>query len=233
MRPKEISDNERKIRELLDNKAKLEKESTEVESIIKSKEAEYRKLLDSLSGKDGMFLKIKESLLEVDRKLEKNRKDYLSLNKELDSYNASVSILEQDKKRIASDIKKVDDKLLEIEKKLKEKESNFLSFESSISNNKNESAMLSKKYQNLKSELSQIETESKQALSQFESLKARINVKEAHHDITGGQKAIAEILKAKNDKLIPGIYGTISELGTTKEEYSLALEVALGLDLQT
>lgn len=226
---KEISDNERKIKELLDNKAKLEKESMEVESTIKSKEAEYRKLLDSLSGKDGMFLKIKESLLEVDRRLEKNRKDYLALNKELDSYNASVSILEQDKKRIASDIKRIDDKLLEIEKKLKEKESNLLSFESNIKNNNNESSMLSQKYQDLKSELSRIETESKQALSQFENLKARINVKkEAQNDITGGQKAIAEILKAKNDKLIPGIYGTISELGTTKEEYSLALEVAAG-----
>ncbi|NYT03390.1 MAG: chromosome segregation protein SMC [Candidatus Methanofastidiosa archaeon] len=118
---KEISSNEQKIKELLENKSKLEKESAEVESIIKNKEAEYRKLLDSLSGKDGMFLKIKESLLEVDRKLEKNRKDYFSLNKELDSYNASVSILEQDNKRITSDIKKIDDKLSDIEKKIKEK----------------------------------------------------------------------------------------------------------------
>jgi len=226
---KEISDNEEKIKELLENKSKLENEGAEVESNIKTKEAEYRKLLDALSGKDGMFLKIKESLLEVDRKLEKNRKDYLSLNKELDSYNASVSILEQDTKRIASDIKKIDDKLLQIENKLKEKESNLTTYDSNIKSNNNETSILSQKYQSLKTELSKVESESKQALSQFENLKARINVKkEAQSDITGGQKAIAEILKAKKDKLIPGIYGTISELGTTKEEYSIALEVAAG-----
>ena len=226
---KEISNNEQKIKELLENKSKLEKESAEVESTIKNKEAEYRKLLDSLSGKDGMFLKIKESLLEVDRKLEKNRKDYLSLNKELDSYNASVSILEQDTKRINSDIKKIDDKLTDIEKKVKEKESSFLNYESSIKNNANENNTITQKYQSLKSDLNKLEIDSKQALSQYENLKARINVKkEVQSDITGGQKAIAEILKAKKDKLIPGIYGTISELGTTKEEYSLALEVAAG-----
>ncbi|NPV51112.1 MAG: chromosome segregation protein SMC [Candidatus Methanofastidiosum sp.] len=226
---KEISNNEQKIKELLENKSKLEKQSAEVESTIKNKEAEYRKLLDSLSGKDGMFLKIKESLLEVDRKLEKNRKDYLSLNKELDSYNASVSILEQDTKRINSDIKKIDDKLTDIEKKVKEKESSFLNYESSIKNNANENNTLTQKYQSLKTELNKLEIDSKQALSQYENLKARINVKkEVQSDITGGQKAIAEILKAKKDKLIPGIYGTISELGTTKEEYSLALEVAAG-----
>ena len=176
-----------------------------------------------------MFLKIKESLLEVDRKLEKNRKDYLSLNKELDSYNASVSILEQDTKRINSDIKKIDDKLTDIEKKVKEKESSFLNYESSIKNNANENNTITQKYQSLKSDLNKLEIDSKQALSQYENLKARINVKkEVQSDITGGQKAIAEILKAKKDKLIPGIYGTISELGTTKEEYSLALEVAAG-----
>ncbi len=226
---KEISDNELKIKGLLENKSKLEKESAEVESTIKTKEAEYRKLLDALSGKDGMFLKIKQSLFEVDRKLEKNRKDYLALNKDLDSYNASVSIIDQDTKRITSDIKKIDDKLVEIEKKLKEKESNFSSHESNLKNNSNDNITLNQKYQGLKSELSKVEADSKQALSQFENLKARINVKkEAQNDITGGQKAIAEILKAKKDKLIPGIYGTISELGTTKEEYSLALEVAAG-----
>ena len=226
---KEISDNELKIKGLLEDKSRLEKESAEVESTIKSKEAEYRKLLDALSGKDGMFLKIKESLIEVDRILEKNRKDYLALNKELDSYNASVSLLDQDTNRISSDIKKIDDKLLIIENKLKENESKFSNHESNLKNNSNEIITLNQKYQGLKSELSKVESDSKQALSQFENLKARINVKkEAQSDITGGQKAIAEILKAKKDKLIPGIYGTISELGTTKEEYSLALEVAAG-----
>lgn len=226
---KEISDNELKIKGLLERKLKLEKESTEIESIIKQKETEYRKLLDSLSGKDGMFLKIKESLLQVDRNLEKNRKDFLILNKELDSYNSSVSLLDQDINRVSSDIKKIEDKLLIIEEKLKDKESKFLENESNLNNSSNESINLNKKYQALKSEYSQIEYDSKQALIQLENLKARINVKkEVQTDITGGQKAIAEILKAKKDKLIPGIYGTISELGTTKEEYSLALEVAAG-----
>ncbi|KYC45993.1 MAG: Chromosome partition protein Smc [Candidatus Methanofastidiosum methylothiophilum] len=225
----EIAENELKIKELSQNKANLEKESAEVEILIKNKEAEYRKLLDTLSGKDGMFLKIKESLLEADRKLEKNRKEYLSLSKELDSYNASVSILEQDRIRITSDIKKIEDKLSGIEKKLKDNELSLINYESNIKNNTNEIISLNKNHQSLKSELSQIESDSKQSLSQFENLKARINVKkEAQNDITGGQKAIAEILKAKKDKLIPGIYGTISELGTTKEEYSVALEVAAG-----
>ncbi len=226
---KEISENELKIEKLMDSKSNLEKENSEVEIIIKNKESEYRKLLDSLSGKDGMFIKIKESLLEVDRKLEKNRKEYLALNKELDSHNASVSILDQDLKRIMADAKKIDDKLLEIEKKLKEKESNLLLQESSVKENSSQNTSLNKKYHDLKNELSKVESESQKAYSQFENLKARINVKkEAHSDFTGGQKAIAEILRAKKDNLIPGIYGTISELGTTKEEYSLALEVAAG-----
>jgi len=226
---KEINDNESKIKGHLERKSKLEKEAAEIESTIKVKEAEYRKLLESLSGKDGMFLKIKENLLQVDRGLEKSRKEFLGLNKELDTYNASVLLLEQDSNRVLSDIKKTEEKLTGIETKLKEKESKFSQYESNLNTNTTESTNLNKKYQNLKGELIQLESESKQILSQLENLKARINVKkEVQTDITGGQKAITEILKAKKDKLIPGIYGTISELGTTKEEYSLALEVAAG-----
>ncbi|KYC54180.1 MAG: Chromosome partition protein Smc [Candidatus Methanofastidiosum methylothiophilum] len=226
---KDISDNESKIKELLERKTNLEKEMIEVESTIKTKEAEYRKLLDSLSGKDGMFLKIKESLLQTDKALEKSRKDYLILNKQLDSYNASVSLLDQDINRISSDLKKVEDKLVNIDLKLNEIESKTSQNQSSLNNTGNETDTLNKKYNDLKRELNQVEIESKQALTQYENLRARINVKkEVQTDITGGQKAIAEILRAKKDKLIPGIYGTISELGTTKEEYSIALEVAAG-----
>ena len=213
---KEINDNESKIKGHLERKSKLEKEAAEIESTIKVKEAEYRKLLESLSGKDGMFLKIKENLLQVDRGLEKSRKEFLGLNKELDTYNASVLLLEQDSNRVLSDIKKTEEKLTGIETKLKEKESKFSQYESNLNTNTTESTNLNKKYQNLKGELIQLESESKQILSQLENLKARINVKkEVQTDITGGQKAITEILKAKKDKLIPGIYGTISELGTT------------------
>lgn len=226
---KEIEENELKIKELVETKSKLEKENSEIEITIQNKESEYRKILDSLSGKDGMFLKIKESLLEVDRKLEKNRKEFLALNKELDSYNASVSIIDQDLKRIVLDVKKIDDKLLQIEKKLEEKESNLSLNESNIKDNSSQTTSLDKKYQDLKNDLAKVESESKGVFSQLENIKARINVKkEAQSDITGGQRAIAEILRAKKDNLIPGIYGTISELGTTKEEYSLALEVAAG-----
>jgi chromosome segregation protein len=66
---------------------------------------------------------------------------------------------------------------------------------------------------------------------QEEFAKAEARVR-AYEDFDGYSEAVGAILSARNSHELPGIYGTIAELGKVDEQYSTALEVAAGNRLQ-
>lgn len=66
---------------------------------------------------------------------------------------------------------------------------------------------------------------------QEEFAKAEAHVR-AYEDLDGYSEAVGAIISARNSHELPGIYGTIAELGKVDEQYATALEVAAGNRLQ-
>ena len=78
-------------------------------------------------------------------------------------------------------------------------------------------------------ELSGIEEKLRKLQEEYARAEARVR---AYEDYDGYSEAVGAILGARNSRELPGIYGTIAELGKVREEYATALEVAAGSRLQ-
>ncbi|WP_174591267.1 chromosome segregation protein SMC [Methanocella conradii] len=78
-------------------------------------------------------------------------------------------------------------------------------------------------------ELSGIEEKLRKLQEEYAKAEARVR---AYEDYDGYSEAVGAILSARNSHELPGIYGTIAELGKVREEYATALEVAAGNRLQ-
>ncbi len=74
-----------------------------------------------------------------------------------------------------------------------------------------------------------IEEKLRKLQEEFAKTEARVR---AYEDLDGYSEAVGTIISARNSHELPGIYGTIAELGKVDEEYSTALEVAAGNRLQ-
>jgi len=61
------------------------------------------------------------------------------------------------------------------------------------------------------------------------SIEAKINVA---RELSGYSPAVERVLRWRDERVLPGIYGVIAELGKVKSEYARALEVAAGQRMQ-
>lgn len=77
----------------------------------------------------------------------------------------------------------------------------------------------------------QLSIEDKLRKLQQEYTRAEARVR-AYEDFDGYSEAVETMLKARNTRDLPGIYGTIAELGKVDSRYATALEVAAGNRLQ-
>ena len=74
-----------------------------------------------------------------------------------------------------------------------------------------------------------IEEKLRKLQEEFAKTEARVR---AYEDLDGYSEAVGVIISARNTHELPGIYGTIAELGKVNDEYSTALEVAAGNRMQ-
>jgi chromosome segregation protein len=77
----------------------------------------------------------------------------------------------------------------------------------------------------------QLAVEARLRKLQEEFAKAEARVR-AYEESDGYSQAVEAILSARGSKELPGIYGTIAELGKVDDRYAMALEVAAGNRLQ-
>jgi chromosome segregation protein len=74
-----------------------------------------------------------------------------------------------------------------------------------------------------------IEEKLRKLQEEFAKAEARVR---AYEDLDGYSEAVGTIISARNSHELPGIYGTIAELGKVDQEYATALEVAAGNRMQ-
>ncbi|HTX43642.1 MAG TPA: AAA family ATPase, partial [Methanocella sp.] len=80
-----------------------------------------------------------------------------------------------------------------------------------------------------KQEQRSIEDKLRKLQEEFTKAEARVR---AYEDLDGYSEAVGVIISARNSRELPGIYGTIAELGKVDEQYATALEVAAGNRMQ-
>ncbi|HID43981.1 MAG TPA: chromosome segregation protein SMC [Archaeoglobaceae archaeon] len=217
-------------------KDELEKVENELEKLLMQK-ISISEIVGDLETRVELT---KSKLQEVDTKFQKMKDDLLSIKEETEKIKEKKSLLvrEQDKKletirRIGIEIedlekeeKKQSSLVSEMEKEIEELRSQIDKKEKELEKHIKRRNEIDSLLFNLRNQLSALEEELKSKEVEVAKVKAKISA------LRPFSKSVELVLEAKQKKALPGVYGTVSQLGEVNEQYMLAVEIAAGNALQ-
>ncbi len=218
---------------LVDIESQLKDQETRKDSLhdqINDHKNERQLLISKISEIDSRYASTKAELNNIKDELEglKNRKS--ELLREEDRLLDSL-------RRKSSELKEIENEIEESKQKVYSADSDRKSLEYDIEKLKENIGSLEKDIDDLESNRAQVKQvlhELDGKLRDYQQKYAKVEARvKAAEDSGNYSKAVDVILKASKRKIIPGIYGTIAELGKVDQEHSTALEVAAGGRMQS
>ncbi|MHC1604648.1 MAG: chromosome segregation protein SMC [Candidatus Methanofastidiosia archaeon] len=200
---------------------KLQEKGTEIEL----KEKEYSGIIESLEKTNNRFFEYKKESDEMEERIDKLKEKEYSLRNSLTSLEERLSAV---KSRISTmesllveiEVDEVANKITGLEKKNKERQKR----KSTLNIN-----LLKSKELEFVSHIEAVEKKLILLRREFVELISRIGKKKESKEVYGrNANALDEILRLKEKGEVEGIIGKFSDLGTTKKDYIVALEVAAG-----
>ncbi|RLI78793.1 chromosome segregation protein SMC [Archaeoglobales archaeon] len=179
---------------------------------LQETDAKFRELRDELMAKRDELDKLKEKKAEVVRQRDRIVETLRRIDIEIEEIKASKVKVVDGVKEIEAKVKEIEEKLNKVDLEMGE----LLKERNGVDNN----------IFSIRNKLSSIEEEIKSREVELAKIKASLST------IQTFSKPVELVLEAKNRKALPGIYGTVSQLGEVEEKYALALEVAAGNALQ-
>ncbi|RLI74754.1 chromosome segregation protein SMC, partial [Archaeoglobales archaeon] len=215
----ELEELDRELEELEVQKLSVEEKVNELEAkaeLIRAKlqetDEKYKKLRDELITKRDELDRLKERKANVVRQRDRIVETLRRIDLEIEEIKAS-------KIKAVESIKGIETKVNEIEGKLNEMDLEM----GELIKRRNE---VDNSIFSIRNKLSLIEEEIRAREVELAKIKASLST------IQTFSKPVELVLEAKNRKALPGIYGTVSQLGEVEEKYALALEVSAGNALQ-
>ncbi|MCD4845226.1 MAG: chromosome segregation protein SMC [Methanosarcinales archaeon] len=226
----EIDNIKEKIAELV---SKVQEEHIHKEGVNSEMEDQRTGLLvlrSKIAEVDSKFVQTRDELTLIKNDLEdaRNRKNELMRNEDriLDAMrrrSAEIRDIEDEITQSRSKIKSADDdredatlEMQALEQQIKELEKDNDDLESNRSQ--------------LKGVLKDLDDTLRELQQQYMKAQARIR---AAKEISGYSGAVEKILKAREYRELPGIYGTIAQLGKVDQKYATALGIAAGGRMQS
>ncbi len=220
--------------ELTENKDKR----TEIKEKIKEKQ-------DILSEKEQELKEIKENIAKSDDKSMDLAHDLSKMREEYNEKNTEIHELKLKRNRFTDKIESLETQIAELEETKKTYEFEIKDINWQIEEDKKEDTSKTKKIQTLEKQLfdkRKKETETNEQLKDIENNIRRLQREQtklqaeldAAESIQGKyNRAVNEVLKARNTKKLDGVIGTIAELAKVDEKYQTAVEIAAGGRMQS
>jgi chromosome segregation protein len=217
--------------EVLDSRVSEESERKEGILAEMSDRRTQRMILQSkIADVDAKFAQTKDEISALRSQLEtaKNEKNELMRNEDrlLDSL-----------RRKSAEVRDIESEIEDAQSKSQSSESDTLSVKYDIDKLNENIDSLTKDIDDLERNRSQIQSVIKDLeaeLRNYEKDYARIEVRvRGAEDHSNYSKAVEMVMNEKKHHGLPGIYGTIAELGSVDHKYSTALEIAAGGKMQS
>ena len=211
-----IQSHKTSIKEIKDEIADLEKQKKEEEKVLQQHEKELASLKKSMSSQNFEELdKIDEEISQIqDKKLNKNniRQDNAI---QVEKLNTKLEHLQEQQKKL----QKNEEENKEQIKELEEKRKRLKTVIANVSQIAEKNSELSAKYSSLQQEISSLQDE-----------QSRLRIKtDASRELMASNKAVDTVLKFKSQDST--IHGSVAELASVPDKYSLALETIAGKSL--
>jgi len=241
----EIKDLSNEITEIKTNLESLEKELEELNSEKENSDAEITEKQEILSEKEKELNKLKEDIAQTDDKsmdlahdLAKMREEYNEKNSQIhelklkrnrftdkiEALELQIAELQETKSTYEFELKDINWQSEEFKKHGQEKNKTTRKLEKNLFEKKKEEAELSEQLNDLENAIRRLQREQSQLQAEYDALQ---NVQGKYN------RAVNEILKARNEGMLHGIYGTIAELANVEDKYKTALEIAAGGRMQS
>jgi len=221
-------------KELTENKVKqneLTKELDEKKEILEKKEKELKELKESIAQSDDKSMDLSHDLAkmreEYDQKNSEIHELKLKRNRftdKLESLETQISELQETKQTYEFEIKDINWQIEEDKKQNKDKNKHTNKLEKELFEKKKEESDITEELTDLDNAIRKLQREQAKLQAELdaaESVKGKYN------------RAVNEILEARNDSKLDGIIGTIAELAQVKDKYQTAVEVAAGGRMQS
>jgi len=217
---KEIKLNIEKTKKTIEDYSKKLKEKESEKKKLENEVNEYNKKLDKL--KESLNQNNLEQLNELDKKLKEIEEDLLENNKIKEEYKIHLERLNTKLQHFLEEKNKIEELKNENKKAFEELEKKKKKLKKLIL----DISELTSKESEVSARINNLQKEFEEAIEKQYLLKSKT---EHAKSAALQNRAIEEILKFKNRD--ENIYGTVAELGSVDEKYSLALEVAGGSNL--
>ncbi len=241
-----VSFKENELAQKMEQASLLEAEIEKIKSRLEAEKGELGKTLMEHE-------KLRKAIEEKQRVLEALYKhasnidsEYIKVKEELDSLKSELDELKHEEARLESERKLIEKELSHYQATISTKKEKLRKLRDIIERLKKEVMLLRNEKEKAEERERRLSDELKSADSEEERRRRELDevgkiiqklreeivriraINEERNRILRSQSAVHEILKLRDSNAIKGIYGTIAELGSTREEYAVALEAAAG-----
>lgn len=200
----------------------LEEKKLNLESKLGVLRMQISELEDQYSDIAPRYEEIREEL----NRLKDMKNDLLrERDRHYDILRSRSEEIERKKRRILE----IQEKVMELSSKEEEIEKEKELTERLIEENLKEIKKAEDNVSKILRELEEIDSKIRALERERSSIEAKIK---AVRELSGYSPAVERILKWRDERVLPGVYGVIAELGKVKSDYARALEVAAGQRMQ-
>lgn len=212
-------------------KDELIKQIEEKQTTLKDKETELTKLKEDIAQTD-------DKSMDLTHELAKMREEYNEKNSEIhelklkrnrftdkiEALELQIAELQETKSTYEFELKDIDWQVDEFKKDHQEKNKKTRDAEKKYFDKKKKETELTEQLNDLDSAIRRLQREQSQLQAEYDaaqSVEGKYN------------RAVNEIIKARNDGFLKGVHGTISELANVNKEFETAVEIAAGARMQS
>ncbi len=215
----------------------------ELDVNISEESVRKESILAEMSERRTERMLLQSKIADVDAKFAQTRDELSSLRSELETAkNQKNELIRQEDRlldslrRRSAQVRDIESEIADARSKAESSGSDTLSVQYDIDKLNEKIDTLTKDIDDLESNRSQLKDivkEFEAELRKYENDYARIEVRvRAAEDHSNYSKAVEMVMKEKKHHGLPGIYGTIAELGSVDQKYSNALGIAAGGRMQ-
>ncbi len=211
----------------------LEKKLCEANSLFEEKEA---LLFETAAEKDGLASEEKSLQTSLENKLQELRLKESELGELTVRLNVIKNTLSDQSRRgetIEADIKFHGEELSKMEERVKEAVQTCEEYEASMASIREQSSVLNTELHEAEEEERQLREDISQLVSQISALESRIGaLKRMSENFDGYNNSVKYVMNESSEGKLKGIFGPVSHLISTEDKYIIAVETALGANLQ-
>lgn len=239
----EILDLDGQRKRILFDVDKARARTGEIEAKTGEEQIRRKSVLSELQERREELERINQKMMQVDEEFAGTRNSLMELKAKLENSRAEKNEFLRMKDRLLDSLRRKSSELEASKQFIAEAKKQLGEIEAEIKNLENEAGQCNQKNEELEKELGELEAASKDVKRELNEIdqklrslqqeyaKAEAMVKAAE-EMSKYSAAVELILQAKRQKELPGIYGTIAELGKVDAKYATALEIAAGARMQ-